>query len=167
MRGTKPFVFRMQFQGQATPMEESADLLRSATSAPSNRVTTTVGGGGVAAAWEEIPGQAAQLNSVATLLGDDRFIESGTLTYGDGGASLTFTTHEMGCIHPGPDGKLLIGAVIWRITEGRGQFAGCTGYITANFFYDPKSNQVTDNQTVVVYPAARKRRRSTGRRGAS
>lgn len=146
-----PIVFRLQFTGASVPMPESPNLLRAALEAASVRMTTEIGPAGIDARLERLAGQTARLSSVATLIGEREFIENGTITYGKGGTSLSFTTHQTGCIHHGPDGRLLIGAIIWRITAGTGQFAGATGYITANFFYDPQSGQVTDNQTIAVY----------------
>ena len=49
----------------------------------------------------------------------------------------------------GADG-LQRGAVIWEVTDGRGQFAGATGFITSNFTVGSKG-EVVDNHYVRVF----------------
>jgi hypothetical protein len=42
------------------------------------------------------------------------------------------------------------GAVIWEVTEGRGQFAGATGLVTSNFTVGSKG-EVVDNHYVRLF----------------
>jgi hypothetical protein len=58
------------------------------------------------------------------------------------------------CIPPSsrlrPVDGLQRGAVIWEVTEGRGQFAGATGLITSNFTVGAKG-EVVDNHYVRLF----------------
>ena len=65
---------------------------------------------------------------------DDGFDEVGTIEYA-GRGSLKFETIGLGHLAPSPISGLNHGSVIWRITEGDGEFSGATGLITSNFTF--------------------------------
>jgi hypothetical protein len=83
------------------------------------------------------------------MVGDGAFVESGAIDYG-GGSSLSFDTVGQGRIGPAAAGGMA-GAVIWKIVEGKGRWAGASGYITSNFTVSEKG-EVLDNQTAVLFP---------------
>src|SRR6266481_2700898 len=59
-------------------------------------------------------------------------IETGRISH-DKAGGVTFTTAGHGVLGASGVDGLQRGAVIWEVTEGRGQFAGATGLITSNF----------------------------------
>jgi hypothetical protein len=71
------------------------------------------------------------------MTGPGTFIESGRISYGKAGG-VTFKTAGHGVLGTSGVDGLQRGAVIWEVTEGRGQFAGATGLITSNFTSGPR-----------------------------
>ncbi len=80
---------------------------------------------------------------------DDGFDEVGTIDYA-GRGSLKFETIGLGHMAPSPISGLNHGSVIWRITEGDGEFKGATGLITSNFTFSDEGDLV-DNEYVRIY----------------
>jgi hypothetical protein len=130
----QPAVFTLQFSGEAAPIPETVGVLKAQTRAA-----------GVA----ETGGGEARFSSVVTMVGDGAFVESGAIDYG-GGSSVSFDTVGQGRIGPAAAGGMA-GAVICKILEGRGRWAGASGYITSNFTVSEKG-EVVDNQTAVLFP---------------
>ena len=82
------------------------------------------------------------------MTGAGTFIESGRISYGKvGGVTFRLWDGVLGA--SGVDG-LQRGAVIWEVTEGRGQFARATGLITSNFTVGLKG-EVVDNHYVRLF----------------
>ncbi|MCH7736662.1 MAG: hypothetical protein IH872_04580 [Chloroflexi bacterium] len=80
---------------------------------------------------------------------DDGFDETGTIDYA-GRGSLKFVTVGAGHMAPSPVSGLNHGSVMWRITEGDGEFSGATGLITSNFTFSDQGD-VVDNEYVRIY----------------
>ena len=93
-------------------------------------------------------GEKITFESEVVLTGAE-FDEVGTINYA-GRGSLKFTTVGVGHMGPSPVSGLNHGAVIWRITEGDGEFSGATGLITSNFTFSEQGD-VVDNQYVRMY----------------
>jgi hypothetical protein len=140
--------FALQFTGQASPVAPAAGVLKAAMSAPSAVIRSEIGAKGVRGGWDKISGGVARFESVVTVVGEGRFIESGEIKYGDG-ASVSFVTKGEGAIGKNPHG-VMTGAVVWAITGGTGAFDGASGYITSNFIVSDKG-EVTDNQMALIY----------------
>lgn len=130
----QPVIFALQFKGEAGPLAEAVCVLKAQTRAA-----------GVA----ETGGGEASFTSIVTMVGEGLFVESGTIDYG-GGASISFDTVGQGRIGPAPGGGGMTGAVIWKVVEGKGRFAGASGYVTSNFTVTEKG-EVTDCQTAVLF----------------
>jgi hypothetical protein len=113
-------------------------------------VTTLVGPEGVHGSVQAASGGKASFESEVTVTGDTSFVESGSISFGDGGHRLRFSTVGQGYLGDSPEPKLKSGAVMWRVDGGEGQFAGASGYITSNFTLD-EAGHVTDNQFGVIY----------------
>ncbi len=145
----KQLTYVMQFRGQATPVNEQGTALKAKTSAPSCAVTTVVGPEGVTTKLRPAEGGEATFESEVTFTGDDKFHESGTITFG-ASSRLHFSTVGEGYIGPCADPDLKHGSVIWKIDSGEGQFEGATGLITSNFFVSG-SGEVTDNHFGVIF----------------
>lgn len=125
--------YAMRFTGRATPVGEVGGVFRTATSAPSTVLTSTLGPGGLDGSLEALPGGEATFEAEVTLTGETSFLESGVMTFGDG-HRLRFTTVGSGYLAPSADPARRQGTVTWRVEGGEGQFAGASGLITSNFF---------------------------------
>jgi hypothetical protein len=84
------------------------------------------------------------------MLADGGFHESGTIRFGEGNHSLTFSTVGQGFMADSADPKLKHGTVTWRIDRGVGQFEGASGLITSNFTLSD-AGEVTDNHLGVIF----------------
>jgi hypothetical protein len=87
----------------------------------------------------------------ATFTGEATFTESGTISFGDGDGELDVDTVGEGTLGPSAEPDVLHGAVIWRITEGRGRFQGASGLITSNFLLRPATGEFEERQTAIVF----------------
>ena len=94
--------------------------------------------------------QASYLNHV-TYTGDSTFAETGTISFGDADGELDIVTVGEGTLGPSADADLLHGAVIYRITEGRGRFEDASGLITSNFLLRPGTGEFEERQLAVVF----------------
>jgi hypothetical protein len=83
------------------------------------------------------------------MTGAGPFIESGRISYSKA-AGVTFKTAGQGVLGGSVVDGLQRGAVIWEVTEGRGQFAGATGLTTSNFTVGAKG-EVVDNHYVRLF----------------
>jgi hypothetical protein len=126
----RDFVFAMELRGKAAPVEARPNVLRART-----------GGRGP-------QGETVAFESQVVLNGDT-FSESGSIDY-SGRGKLTFETVGAGFLGPSPTTGLRWGAVIWRITNGEGEFRGATGHITSNFTVSAEG-EVVDNHYVRVF----------------
>ena len=123
----RDMVFAMELRGRAASMEGSESNLRARTS-----------GRGPA-------GETVNFESEVELSGET-FNEFGSIDY-TGRGTLKFQTVGTGHLGTSPLPETQWGAVIWRITEGQGEFQGASGYITSNFTVSG-SGEVVDNQYV-------------------
>jgi hypothetical protein len=126
----RDLVFAMELRGRAGPAEGRASTLRART------------------AGRGPQGETVNFESEVVLSGAT-FNETGSLDY-SGRGKLKFETVGAGHLGPSPVAGLQWGAVIWRITEGEGEFAGATGYITSNFTVSADGD-VVDNHYVRMF----------------
>jgi hypothetical protein len=87
----------------------------------------------------------------ATFTGESTFTETGTISFGDGDGEVDIDTVGEGTLGPSAEPDVLHGAVIWRITEGRGRFEGASGLITSNFLLRPATGEFEDRETAIVF----------------
>lgn len=146
----RQITYTMQFKGRAAPVGGSSTVLRATTTASSCTLTTVVGPEGVNGNLQPAAGGTASFESEVTLTGETTFQESGTITFGQGGHRLRFSTVGQGYLGSSPDPKLRHGSVMWRVDGGEGQFAGASGLITSNFTVS-ETGEVTDNHLGVVF----------------
>ncbi|HEX5164613.1 MAG TPA: hypothetical protein VFV93_04390 [Thermomicrobiales bacterium] len=142
-------VYAMQFHGEGAPADDGT--MHAATRAPSMRITSSVGGAGLTGSIDEVDGGEATFTSVVRMTGETSFIETGTITFGDGN-SVDFSTVGEGFMGPSPQPGLLHGVISWQIDSGTGQFAGASGLITSNFTFS-EQGEVIDNQFGVIWLA--------------
>jgi hypothetical protein len=145
----RQIAYAMQFRGEGAPAGEG--MLRAATSSPSSRVTSSVGPSGLDGQIDAIDGGRATFTSEVRMTGDTSFTETGTIAFGEGN-SFDFSTIGEGHIGGSPQAGLSHGAVMWKIEQGRGQFAGATGIITSNFTLS-EQGEVTDCHFGVIWLA--------------
>jgi hypothetical protein len=126
----RELVFALEFRGTAGAGADGTRRARS--TAPSQTLTTVLGGDGVHAETKAVDGEHAVLESVVERFSDGSFVEDGTIRYG-GAGSVTFATVGRGTVAPAPRPGWTSGAVMWTVTGGSGMFAGATGLITSNF----------------------------------
>jgi hypothetical protein len=143
-------IYGMQFAGRAAPVDGSKGVLRASTNAPSCTITSLVGPEGLAGMINPAAGGVVEFESEVTFTGESSFLESGTITFGNNGHRLRFSTVGQGYLGPGPEDGVRHGAVTWRIDDGDGQFAGAHGLITSNFLVGP-NGEVTDHHLGVLY----------------
>src|SRR5260370_37336662 len=118
----RQITYSMEFKGTATPAGEEPGVLKATTSATSCSLVTVVGADGVSGTFHPAEGDVAYFESEVRSTGKDMFLESGTITFGDGGHSLRFSTSAQGHMGPSGQGKQLAGAVIWKVEGGEVQF---------------------------------------------
>jgi hypothetical protein len=95
-------------------------------------------------------GHASYLNHVS-FTGESTFTETGTLSFDEGKGELDVVSVGEGTLSPSAEPEVLHGAVIWRITEGRGRFASASGLITSNFLLRPATGELEERQVAVVF----------------
>src|ERR1700722_17611050 len=113
----KQVIYAMQFKGKAAP-GVSPNVMKAATSASSNTLTTVIGADGVQGKFESAAGGTAQFESEVTLTGATSFLEKGTIRFGERNNLLHFSTVEHGYLGDSADAKLKSGAVMWRVDGG-------------------------------------------------
>ena len=144
-------IYAMRFTGKAEPVGEAGNVLKAATSAPSSTLTSTIGSEGLTGTLAPAPGEEAAFTSEVTFTGETSFQENGSIGFGEG-HSLRFSTVGSGYLAPSADPTRQHGTVMWRIEEGKGQFAGATGLITSNFFVDEALGVVDHHFGVLLLP---------------
>ena len=144
----RQIIFCMQFKGTATPGSETG-VLKATTSATSCSLKTVVGPDGVKGTFIPAEGGLAYFESEVRMMSPDTFVESGTITFGEGDHTLKFTTVGQGTFIPDAESKTMVGAIIWKVESGEGQFKNAAGLITSNFSVD-ESGGVTDHQFGVI-----------------
>jgi hypothetical protein len=95
-------------------------------------------------------GRASYVNHV-TFTGQSTFTETGTLSFDEGEGELDVVTVGEGTLGPSAESEVMHGAVIWRISEGRGRFENASGLITSNFLLRPATGEVQDRQAAIVF----------------
>ncbi len=145
----KELVFALQFKGKAHPVEGVESKLAAKTTAAGQILRTALTPRGIQAKAESKPGPRATFESEVQMTGAGTFLESGRISYGKAGG-VTFKTAGHGVLGASGVDGLQRGAVIWEVTDGRGQFAGATGLITSNFTVGSKG-EVVDNHYVRLF----------------
>jgi len=138
----KKLLYNLQFLGSAAPKDGNPAVLAVVAKASS----------GVGAGLNAALGATSEATFESTVtMGADgaTFDESGSISFGRGN-SVRFTTVDQGHVAPSPEPGVTAGAVIWKIDGGDGDFAGASGYITSNFWFDMEG-RVTDNQLGAIF----------------
>jgi hypothetical protein len=140
----RKIVYSMQFKGTASRAGEEAGVLKATTSAASGAIRTVVSPDGVVSEFVPAEGGVAFFESEVRMTAAEHFQESGTITFGEGDHTLRFDTEGTGVLRPTADHHEMMGAVVWKVTGGEGQFQNAKGFITSNF-------QVSDHGEVTDY----------------
>jgi hypothetical protein len=146
----RQIIYALQFTGRATPRDGTPNVLKATTTAPSSSLTTVAGPEGVRGTLQRVAGEDAVFASEVVFSDESTFQESGSITFGNNGHRLRFSTVGQGYLGPSADPALSHGTVMWRVEGGEGQFAGATGLITSNFFVG-SAGEVTDNHYGVIF----------------
>jgi hypothetical protein len=157
----RQIIYTMQFNGQVTPLGTSPNVMKATTTAASCTWATVVGQDGLHGTLEPAAGDQAVFESEVTFLGgfessevtsagESGFKETGTITFGEGGHRLRFSTIGQGYLGPSPEPNLRQGAVMWQVDSGEGQFEGARGVITSNFTVSD-AGEVTDHHMGVIF----------------
>ena len=147
----RQIIYAMRFTGQATPVGPDGNVLHARTSSPSTAITSRVGADGLTGSVDEVPGDEATFTSEVTFTSESDFLETGTITFGNG-HQLRFATVGQGYLGPSADPSRKHGTVMWSVEGGEGQFAGATGLITSNFFVDQQLGVVDHHFGVLLLP---------------
>ena len=141
-------IFNMQFKGMAAPTGEEG-VMKANTSATSCSMKSVIGEDGVEGAFAPAEGGMAFFESEVRMTDAGRFVEKGSISFGDD-HTLEFSTVGEGILEPSADPQTMTGAVIWKIETGAGQFHNASGYITSNFSVSA-AGEVTDHQFGSIY----------------
>lgn len=147
----RQMMYALRFTGQAIPAGPDGNVLHASTSSPSSTITSQVGTDGLIGTIEGTAGDEATFTSEVTFTSATDFLETGTITFGDGN-TLHFSTVGSGYLAPSGDPQRKHGTVMWRVDQGEGQFAGASGLITSNFFVDEKLGIVDHHFGVLLVP---------------
>ena len=147
-------VYAMRFVGRATPTGEVGGVWRTSTTAPSAALHAIVGRDGLQVSREFLPGGVASSGSEVVFTGDATFQEIGEIHFDDA-HRLRFTTMGSGYLGPCADPALRQGAVIWRVEEGKGQFAGASGMIGATILLSDDGQLVVHHLGLLFMPEPR------------
>jgi hypothetical protein len=139
----RELVFALTFRGTAGPVPGVEGRRQARTTATSQVWRTLLTRDGIDVSIEPAGDGEAALESEVQPTGDGRFVEWGTIRYGQAG-SVAFETLGEGVIRPSPVEGVRWGTVMWTITRGEGRFAGARGLITSNFTVTA-DGEVTDN----------------------
>jgi hypothetical protein len=145
-------LYTMQFKGYAAPVGASPQVFQVITSAASCTLTTAIGAEGVHSTLQHIGGGKAAFESAVTFTSETAFQESGSITFGEGGHRLVFSTIGPGYLALSADPGCKQGAVTWHVDGGAGQFAGVSGLITANFFVSATGEVTAHHCGVLLVP---------------
>jgi hypothetical protein len=96
----RQLLYVMQFKGHAAPVSGASNVLKASTTAPSCSIATVVGTDGVQGTLHPTAGGTAAFESQVTFTGETAFQESGSITFGEGGHRLHFSTVGQGYIGP-------------------------------------------------------------------
>jgi hypothetical protein len=144
-------VFALEFRGWAGPVAGAERQRRARSTAPSQTLSTVLGGDGVRARIDAVAGEAAVLESRVERFGDGTFVEAGTITYGAAGR-VVFETLGRGWVGPSPVAGWVVGGVVWTVTGGEGRFAGARGLITSNFTVSADGEVIDDHVARLYLP---------------
>ena len=142
-------IYAMQFKGQASPVSESPMVMKAETSSASGSISSAIGANGLESKIQSASGEEAKFESTIEMTSETNFQEKGSITFGRGNR-LYFETVGEGSIGESPEEGINHGSIMWKITNGQGQFEGASGLITSNFTLDGSGNLV-DNQFGVIY----------------
>ncbi len=142
----KPITYSLQFRGQARSLR--SNVVRLTLTAPSSALVTTVGTVGVHGMFSDVAGGEAFLHSELEFDEGSSVADRGTIEFGRGN-TLRFRS-VAGRLTRCADPHLRHGAVICQVDGGEGQFAGCEGLITSNFFLSD-TGEVTENHFGLIF----------------
>lgn len=145
--GMAPLLYSLQFRGFATSL--APRVLDARATAPTARLLTTVGRGGLAGGFEWEAGEEAVLESRIVVDDGDAFHVSGRIIAGSGNV-LRFRTLGTGRLGSSPDPHLRQGAVVCEVLGGEGQFAGASGRIASTLLLSD-SGEITETQVGVLF----------------
>jgi hypothetical protein len=142
-----PITFLMQFRGQSTRLEPG--VLTATAHSPSMAFVTLVDESGVHGTCHEVPGDEAHLECRLTMFDDERYEETGTISFGAGNV-LRFRTLDRGMMTGSPDPRLHHGVAVWEVDSGAGAFAGASGRIVSNLLVSA-DGAITDHHVGVLF----------------
>ena len=147
----REIVFALEFKGSAAPVAGADGKLAAKTTATSQVWRAVLKDDGVQGSIEPSGGAGATFESEVQIVGDGKFLESGTIAYGAAGR-LHFKTIGQGVLGASPTEGLQRGAVIWEVTRGEGRLAGAQGIITSNFTVGAQGEVVDDHVVRLFLP---------------
>src|SRR5689334_16454219 len=99
----KQIIYAMQFKGSAAPKPDVSGVIEASTTAPSSTISSVMGSDGLTGTVMPIAGENASFKSEVTLTGETSFNEAGTISFGESGHSLRFSTIGQGFIGKSPE----------------------------------------------------------------
>jgi hypothetical protein len=146
----RQLIYTLRFRGAARRIGPDGNVLQIATTATGCTVVSRIAFDGLSGTAEPERGDEARLESELTFTGATTFQETGTIAFGTGDHRLHFSTIGSGHLDPAPLDNGRLGAAIWRVDGGEGQFAGARGLIASSFVVSD-AGDVMDNQLGLVY----------------
>jgi hypothetical protein len=132
----RQLIYALRFEGKATRVGPDGNVLKTTGSALGCSIISRIGADGVSGTLQPEIGAEARLETELTFTGATTFQETGTIVFGPGDNRLSFSTVGSGYLEPAVTGNRRVGAAIWRVEGGQGQFAGASGLIASAFFVE-------------------------------
>jgi hypothetical protein len=145
----RTLVFALEFRGKAWAVPGTEGGREARTTASTDRLASYAGGEWLRARMESTAAEPAVLEARVQRFGDGTFVEEGTIAYGPAG-TIAFETVGRGWVEAAPAPDTMVGAVVWRVVEGKGGFTGAEGLITSNFTVTA-AGDVTDTHVARIY----------------
>jgi hypothetical protein len=132
----RQLTYALRFQGEAERVGPDGNVLKTASTAPGCSIVSRMAATGLSGDLHPELGGEATLAAELTFTGATTFQETGTIVFGAGDHRLRFSTVGSGYLDPTVTDNHRLGAAIWRVDGGEGQFAGASGLIASAFFVD-------------------------------
>jgi hypothetical protein len=132
----RQLIYALRFEGEAERVGPDGNVLKTTGTALGCTIVSRIGASGLSGDLRPELGDEARLETELTFTGATTFQETGTIDFGTGNNRLRFSTVGSGFLDPTVTDNRRIGAAIWRVEDGEGQFAGATGLIVSAFFVE-------------------------------
>lgn len=148
----RELVYALRFQGDVHRIGPDGNVLKALTTASGCTIVSRIAAKGLSGTVQPDLGDEATLNAELTFTGATTFHETGIIVFGSGNHLLRFSTVGNGYLDPTLTDNRRLGAAIWRVEGGEGQFAGVRGLIASTFMVNEDMSVVDHHLGVLFAP---------------